>query len=159
MGNDAIRFSSSPALGGTATVVEIKPDKQQLYLVTVSYLEGHPSLGWDKWGGFHFLINSEDFNWLLQKIEAAERDGASRDSLTEGVDIVVCADGLGYLSEIRSKRKSRWISGFCGSNPNNTIALLMARLVRYGTSTFLKSLERSPSVRLQDEPDLPSDAK
>ena len=140
LGDEAIRFTSEPALGGPATSVELRPDRGQ-YKVTVSYLDGHPSLGWRKLGAFQFSINHEEFSWLLAEIERAEREeGADDGGPDADGDIVVCTDGPGYLSEIRSHGHTRWISGFCGRNANNTIARLFARLVRFGTTKFLRPL-------------------
>ena len=157
LGEQAIRFSSQPALGGPATVIEIRPDSEDDYFrVTVHYLVGHPSSNWDRRGSFYFWIVDDDFAWLLSEVERAERE-ASPVSIGSNTDddadreIVVCTDGPGYLTEIRSKGRTRSIGGFCGDHhPNRRIAALMARLVRYGTSSFLGHLSNEGSVTLRD---------
>ena len=156
LGQDAIRFSTEPALGGPATVVEVRPDRNAQYRVTVSYLGGHPDSGWDKLGAFHFWIDAEDFTWLLGEVERARRElGAEHPGATVDGEIIVCTDGPGYVSEVRSSGASHWIEGFCGRNANNAIAPLMARLVRFGTSVMLRNMLDDGFVTLRSEPSAP----
>ncbi len=160
LGSDAIRFSSEPALGGPSTVVEVGQDGPgSRYRVSVAYLAGHPASGWRKLGSFHFWLNGDDFKRLLHEVEQAEQQQSENDAGAGGVDedgerdIIVCTDGPGYITEIRSHGVTRWISGSCGDTANNAIASLMARLVRYGTGVFLKHLDggSQPSLRLPDK--------
>ena len=157
LGDAVIRFSSSPALGGPATVVEVRPDKDDFYRVTVSYLSGHPASGWDRQGSFHFWISANDFHWLLGEVETAEKElgGSESGQVDEDGDgvrdaIIVCTDGPGYLTEIRSSRRTRWVSGFCGQNANNSIAPLMARLVHFGTSRYLTNMDDGNPILLRE---------
>lgn len=137
-------------------MVEVSPDSDRGYKVIVSYLAGHSATGWKKHGAFHFWLGADDFHWLLDEIETAEREiGANEgyyiDEDGDGVldSIIVCTDGPGYLTEIRSNGRTRWMSGFCGRNANNVIAPMMGRLVQYGTRLFTRELdsERVPAFR------------
>lgn len=156
LGDEAIRFSTQPALGGPSTVVEVSPDLDRGFKVRVSYLTGGPASNWKKRGSFHFWLDADDFDWLLGEIETAEQEiGANEinqiDEDGDGVpdSFIVCTDGPGYLAEIRSKGRTRWMSGYCGRNANNVIAPMMGRLVQYGTRLFTQALdkERVPAFR------------
>lgn len=130
-------------------MVEVSPDLDRGFKVSVSYLAGGPASGWKKRGSFHFWLDEDDFDWLLGEIETAEREiGANEvnqiDEDGDGVwdSIIICTDGPGYVAEIRSKGRTRWMSGFCGRNANNLIAPMMGRLVQYGTRLFTRGLDR-----------------
>ena len=152
LGDNAFRFTSGPALGGFATAVEIR-SHGDYYQVDVTFLYGHPSEGWKKNGMLRFAISRDEFTWFLGEVERAERqDSTADDGSDKDGAIFVCTDGPGYLSEIRTKRRTRWISGFCGDNANNAIASLVAHLVDSGTNRYLRGLGQT-RVPLRPESD------
>lgn len=139
VGNDVIRFSSTPALGGRAWIVELHRSKPGLAEGEVQFFYGHPSAGWSKVGWAKLSLSAAEYDELAGRIDILLARGEPNN--VHGVEIIVCTDGPGYLTERRNSGTSGWLSGFCGEHPNNEIAVLMSNVVtRYGPMSALTSV-------------------
>lgn len=125
IGDDVIRFSSSPALGGSGVVIEIHRRDGKSAVGAVRLLVGHRDQ-WTTLGTLAIEMPVTDFDALAGRVDALMDRGEP--SKTRDGNIIVCTDGPGYVTERRSGGHSRWLMGFCGDHPNKEIATLMGRL-------------------------------
>ncbi len=150
IGDDVIRFSTGPALGGLASVIEIHRSDAKRASGDVYFLAGHNARGWERQGQLKWFMSSADYDKLASAVDAAlaKGDPGMLPKTKEG-DILLCTDGPGYLSERRLNRKTHWLSGFCGDNPNNDIASLMGQAL----TTYLNRFTRRLGVELLPDND------
>jgi hypothetical protein len=145
IGDDVIRFSTTPALGGPAWVAELhrEPDRG-VGSVTFGYW-GRGD--WEEGGSLSLGLSLKQYDELVAKVDAlVAQSGAKADTKTNrhGIGVVhICTDGPGYLTERRKNGRTIWLDGFCGDDhPNNAIARLMfavvsSNLCSYGPSPDL----------------------
>jgi hypothetical protein len=131
LGDDAIRFSTAPALGGTAYVVEIVSRGGHLATVRAISLEGHERWGWHVEERLRFDLSSATYRRLASRVDAAlaraERAVRKTDDESESY---VCMDGPGYLTERSLGSKLVSLAGFCGpDHPNRDIAVAILGLL------------------------------
>lgn len=131
LGVEAVRFSSTPALGGRGWIVEIHRTKGDRAEGVAEFYRGHPSYGWVKAGSVRLEAPVDEFDRLAVSVENALARGEPNNRV--GDEFVVCTDGPGYVSEQRRSGRSVWASGFCNGHPNNEIAALMLNAIaRFG---------------------------
>jgi hypothetical protein len=133
LGDDAMRFSTEPALGGTAIVVETVRAETNRNPVSIRRFRGHPRIGWTANGHWKFDISDREYGELAAKIDIllAAPDPACTTSDSDAVCEYVCTDGPGILVERRMQKQSLWRRGSCGlGHPNGRAEKLIERLVR-----------------------------
>ncbi|HEX8626169.1 MAG TPA: hypothetical protein VF782_13980 [Allosphingosinicella sp.] len=135
LGDGAFRFSTSPALGGRAAIIEIAPRPEGGTEVRTFAFEGHPQLGWTRTGSARFRLSADEQRRLLSELDAAL--AAYRRSTGDIDDpvMIVCTDGPGYLTERIRGRAVETLAGSCplesdAPHPNVTIACRLAELLR-----------------------------
>lgn len=121
LGDDALRFSSQPALGGTGYVIVLRSDGY----ARVSWFYGHGARGWRRTRWIAFRVADYEYRDLMEEIDrllaAAEPDLREMDEM----DLIgVCADGPGYLTERVRDGEARWYRPDC-SGVNREIATLL----------------------------------
>lgn len=154
LGDDVVRMSSTPALGGRGWVIELRR-------VDGDSAEGEVRFLWTgrdrgvEIGRIGFDIPAEDYAVLTGQIDAqlARRDfqesRVTRDPDGTIVEFLVCTDGPGYVTERRVGSKQLWLKGFCGDDhPNQAIAALLQKVVLDHTCGWLASDQR---CGLEDE--------
>jgi hypothetical protein len=129
LGDDAIRFSSRPALGSSGYVVEVVRLDPRTVNGRILYVYGHPSEGWfqtvEMLLEMHPLEYEELARWVDE--EMAKADPQPRPDGT----IMLCADGPGYLTERRKAGADSQLEGSCGvDHPNSRISLAMGGLIK-----------------------------
>lgn len=140
---DAIRFSTQPALGGEAIVIELSPSSGRSADVSVFLLYGHLGVGWEIRAARHFTLSAGDYQVLSAMID---RDLAGSPYVEESDVIVLCTDGPGYLTERVRDGRELSLTGFCASgqdeiHPNRKIARrLRDVLCRNGAARFVRAL-------------------
>jgi hypothetical protein len=129
LGDDVIRFSSQPALGGSGYIVTVVRGGY----ADVAQFWGHGEFGWTLKRDVRFEISEKDFQRLAKDVDddlargdpKDVDDDLARGDPNAGCDgvIVLCSDGPGYLTERARHGAASWVSGFCEeNNPNNLIA-------------------------------------
>jgi hypothetical protein len=136
VGDDAIRISATPALGGKAWVIELHRQDADWALGDASFGFWGRGSGWTSLGHLRIELRSADYAALSKKVDALLARGEPAPPPPESGWVVVCTDGPGYLSERRKNGKSTWMSGFCGEHPNNAIARLMMQVVWKEACTY-----------------------
>jgi hypothetical protein len=113
LGSDAIRFSSRPALGGRAAVVEIVRQPSGGAEVTLFTLSGHPRAQWDLHGTQRFNLPPVEYRQLSERVDAALT--AYRPSVRnpDTGEFIVCTDGPGFLTERVRAGRVVTLSGQC----------------------------------------------
>lgn len=152
VGDDAIRISTTPALGGKAWVIEIHRQDADWAAGEASFGFWGRGSGWTKLGYLRIELRSADYTALSQRVDALMARGEPAPPSPGSGSIVVCTDGPGYLSERRKNGRSSWMSGFCGDHPNKEIARLMMQVVWKEACTYrpavppcsMKSASASP---------------
>src|SRR5208337_1276282 len=125
IGIDVIRFSTTPALGGRAWTVELHRVQDGTAAGTATF--GYWRRGdWDPLGSLKLGLSKVQYDKLAARIDGLLVRG---EPASDPHNVVVCADGPGYLTERRKNIVSTWLSGFCGIHPNNAIAKLMLQVV------------------------------
>jgi len=123
-GEDAIRFSMTPALGGIARVVEVRAGGRSP-VVTVREFRGHPQLGWNPVESRRSAITKAQYQTL-----AAEVDRQLERAATYIDDRFICTDGPGFVTERRVNGRDQRYAGFCGEDhPNGAIHRLIHALI------------------------------
>lgn len=132
LGEDVVRFSSTPALGGRGWIVELHRTKRDRAEGVAEFYRGHPSLGWTKAGSVRLEGPKDEFDRLAEKVRVALARGEPDNRVSD--EIVVCTDGPGYVTEQRQSGRTVWTSGFCNNgHPNNEIAeLMLSAITRFG---------------------------
>jgi hypothetical protein len=97
----AIRFSSMPALGGDAYVLELRPDNRGGARASFTWLTGHPRWRWLKESRQTFRVSPTRFREFTSLVEEAMARalpdrGPQRDDEPERI---FCTDGPGLLTE------------------------------------------------------------
>lgn len=135
LGDGAFRFSTSPALGGRAAIVEIAPRRKGGAEVRSFTFEGHPLLGWTRAGSASFLLPVDEQRQFLREVDAALLLYRPSTRGPESPVMIVCTDGPGYLTERIQGRAIETLAGFCpfdseAPHPNVTIACRLDELLR-----------------------------
>lgn len=147
IGQDVVRFSSTPALGGRGVIIEIHRRDAEWATGTVTLLIGHPSDHWVTTATLVIEMKTPQFEALARQIDAQLRRKEPPLENAEG-EIVVCTDGPGYVTERLSRGGSHWLSGFCGDHPNNRIAELMAPIAARSFDRWLPEfISRASKLR------------
>jgi hypothetical protein len=116
LGRDAIRFSTSPALGGRAAVVEIVPKDHGSARLRAFALSGHPGLGWTEESRASVAVDAGEYRRIAAAVDAAFAEYGPLESNTEDEVFIVCTDGPGYATErVRDGR----VLSLAGSCPRN----------------------------------------
>lgn len=138
LGDDVIRFSQEPALGGPAWVAEVHRDGSKFAVGEITFFAGHPSSSWVKIGWFRYGLSAADYDVLSGKVDQQLTRTVPEfpQQLPNGSIFVGCTDGPGYLTERRKSGQSTWLSGFCGDHPNKMIADLMFAAFERGACRF-----------------------
>lgn len=130
IGVDAIRFSSTPALGGRGWIVELRKGQAGGAVGEAQFFSGHPRTKWTRTGWIKLSLPDAAYAELASRIDLllTRKEPASASD-----EVVVCTDGPGYLTERRRAGMTVWLSGFCDGNPNDEIAVLMSDAIsRFG---------------------------
>lgn len=127
LGSDAIRFSSTPALGGKAIIVQARRRDGQAQ-VTVVRLEGHERRGWKELDRTTKVISADRYARLARRIDKLLSDWRTR-TVSPNDEMTICLDGPGYLIERVRRGAVVSLAGFCEHrHPNNEIAKMMSEL-------------------------------
>lgn len=145
IGEDVVRFSSTPALGGRGVVIEIHRRDDQWSTGTMTLLVGHPADRWVTTATLVIEMKTSEFEALTREIDAQLLREEPPLENSEG-EIVVCTDGPGYVTERLVGGRSQWLSGFCGDHPNNRIAELIAPIVARSFERWLPDFVRPSSA-------------
>jgi len=129
LGDDVIRFSSKPALGGTGYVVEMVRLDRDTIKARILYIYGHPKEGWTKTAEMLLEMHRLSYEELAKWVDEELAKGDPELTLPDGATFV-CTDGPGYLTERRKADQDTSLDGSCGDHPNNRIALAMGGLIR-----------------------------
>jgi hypothetical protein len=128
VGDDAIRFSTTPSLGGRAWIVEWRGDERGRGATgSITFLywtrDGAPL----NVGTVQIGLSKEEYSALATEVDRLMRSPEPKPQTCENGHclIDVCTDGPGYLIERRHGGSTTWMSGDCGDHPNNRIAKLM----------------------------------
>lgn len=135
LGDGAFRFSTSPALGGRAAIVEIAPRRKGGAEVRSFTFEGHPHLGWTRTGSASFLLPADEQRRFLSEVVAALPLYRSSTRVPGSPVMIVCTDGPGYLTERIKGTAIETLAGSCpfdsdAPHPNVTIACRLDELLR-----------------------------
>jgi hypothetical protein len=126
IGENVLRFSTTPALGGRAYIFEAHAVDRDRAAGTVSFFYGHAGSGWKRTGSMAIEMRRSDFDAAVARVDAA----LARATPPQKDEIMVCTDGPGYLTERRHAGKSQWLAGFCDDDhPNKAIAREVERIV------------------------------
>lgn len=139
--DDALRFSGSPALGGLTFIVELRREASGEgagRIVMVRHfrsenvrLEERPlHVSAKTYAELAALIDA-GLVWDTQPAEAPPQDDEAE------IQVIVCTDGPGWVSERWIAGRAATLEGFCGDDhPNDGIAAAMVRLlpVKYRSS-------------------------
>ena len=120
LGDDAVRFSSQPALGGTGYIIALSATGR----AEVSWFWGHASLGWRRTRRVRFDVSEDEYREVIAEVDQLLAVGiadAQNDARQPGEVIVACADGPGYLAERIRDGESFWLRPQC-SGVNRDIA-------------------------------------
>ena len=134
LGRDAIRFSTMPALGGTAAIVEIVDDGGTRLVGRVYALVGHPYLGWDIADDQMFSLSRREYAQLAASVDTAFADYPRLvGEMGEG-EMFVCTDGPGFVTERVVRGRVATLAGDCriteqNEHPNTRIVALFVELV------------------------------
>jgi hypothetical protein len=144
LGEDVIRFSSQPALGGDAVIVEMVSTGSQQARVRVFRLEGHPREGWARRHSAEFTISSARFQNLATAVDAASA-GYVAPVVSETGETIICTDGPGYLTEHIREGRVTILAGSCPPDQNRrhvnrVIADRMFRLARQTRQGAMSSM-------------------
>lgn len=145
IGDDVVRFSSTPALGGRGVIIEIHRRDAEWATGTMTLLMGHPSHRWVTTATLAIEMTTPRFEALSRQIDAQLRRKQPQLEDTKG-ELVVCTDGPGYVTERLGGEGSQWSSGFCGDHPNNRIAELIAPIAHGALERWLPDFMRQSSI-------------
>jgi hypothetical protein len=130
LGSDAIRFWTQPALGGTATIVEIVRDSAGRGRARILWAWGHAAFGWRIEGTATRRLSASDYRRLTAYVDGMlESDEHIRST---GDWIVACTDGLQPLTERVREGRVETLGGQClgddEPHPNRRIGAVMLSL-------------------------------
>jgi|GEM_PF-4341324 hypothetical protein len=128
LGENAIRFSSAPALGGRGVVVELAEQPDGSASGAVTWLLGHPQDDWKRADPVPLTLPPAEWRKLRGEVDVALLKREPAASRADG-SLVLCTDGPGYLTERQSPSGTFWVSGFCGDHPNDDVAKLFNALL------------------------------
>ena len=137
LGDDAIRFSSMPSLGGTAAIVEfVRGRRAWTYARTVA-LSGHPLFGWTVDERRMFSLSRREYDALAAGVDAAlasYRPSTPVDLGNGTTETIVCTDGPGFLTERVAAGAVATLAGSCPperdrQHANRLVAALVVRIV------------------------------
>ena len=132
LGQDVIRFSSAPALGGRGLVVELVSEGSRGAVGRLFWLYGHPGLGWEMRGGTRIRLTSERYSRLATVVDQqmARSEPLPSPAADEPEVMFVCTDGPGYLTERVRHGQIVTLAGSCGDeHPNDQIGALLLQLL------------------------------
>lgn len=116
MGEGSIRFSSMPALGGDAYVVELRPNSRGGARVRFTWLNGHPRWRWFTEARWAFDLSPAAFREFTESVEGAmsriEPDPGPLDP-DQPEERIFCTDGPGFLTERVSDGTVFTMTGSC----------------------------------------------
>ncbi|MET1112853.1 MAG: hypothetical protein ABWX67_15140 [Allosphingosinicella sp.] len=135
LGDGTLRFSTSPALGGRAAIVEIVPRPEGHAEVRTFAFEGHPHFGWTRTGSAGFRLSAEEQRRLLSAFDAALPPYRRSPGDIDGPVMIVCTDGPGYLTERVRGRAVETLDGSCpldddAPHPNAILACRLDEILR-----------------------------
>lgn len=121
-GEDVLRFSSQPALGGVGYVIVLRSNGH----VRVSWFYGHGARGWRRTRWVAFRVAEREYQNLMQEIDPLLDAAAPDLREMDEMDLIgVCADGAGYLTERVRNGEANWYRPDCG-RVNEEIAAILA---------------------------------
>lgn len=130
LGQDAIRFSSEPSLGGHGYMIEVARRDEQWAVGRFVVLTGHPYSGWHEGMAGYVEMKTPDFMSLLRAVDSLLAEGEPVHEVRDG-EITVCTDGPGYSTETSLGGRRRALAGQCGINhPNVEVADMMGALIK-----------------------------
>lgn len=139
IGNDVLRFSRTPALGGSTYIFEIHAVDGDWAIGSVQLFYGHPRNGWQAVGSIPVELRRADFEAVMRQVDAALARGEPDLSSPDGEVMILCTDGPGYVTERRHGGKSLWLAGFCGDNhPNDEIAKAVEGVIGEQLNRFFR---------------------
>jgi len=121
VGENAIRFSSAPALGGRGVVIELAEQPDGGAVGAVTWLLGHPQESWKRADPVPLVLLPAEWRKLRTDVDSALLKREPAASRADG-SLFICTDGPGYLTERNSSGGTFWVSGFCGDHPNDDVA-------------------------------------
>lgn len=128
MGPDAFRYVEQPALGSRGYVISVQRRRRDA-VMDVSWMYGHPRLGWTRTRHERLSISLDYYDGLSSWIDE-EFDRAARAYARRTGAIYVCTDGPGASTERMRNGEVRWMTGFCGDrHPNELIGARLRDLV------------------------------
>lgn len=135
IGDDVVRMSSTPALGGQGWVIELHRVDEKFARGEVRFLWTSRDRG-EETGRIKLGMLIEDYEALTRRIDEQltrrdfEDSRVVHNSKGQVTELIVCTDGPGYVTERRVGGKEVWLDGFCGDNhPNDAIAVLLQAAV------------------------------
>ena len=129
LGENAMRFSSAPALGGKGYLIEIAEHDDEWAVGRFVVFVGHPSDEWIEVLRGRLALPANEFLQLLRSVNSLMQEGEAEYNQGDGV-IFVCTDGPGFLSESRLGGIDLTLEGFCGEDhPNEKINRLIRHLM------------------------------
>jgi hypothetical protein len=123
LGDNAVRFSSQPALGGTGYIIALRANGN----AEVSWFRGHSSLGWRRTRRARFRVAPTEYQTVVAEVDrllAIGIDEARTRSEADDEEIVMCSDGPGYLTERIRDNEATWFRPSC-SGVNGHIATFL----------------------------------
>jgi hypothetical protein len=134
IGNDAVRFSKTPSLGGPGWVLELHRLGDGGAIGVVTFVYATREIDGDNLGSLRVGLRRGEYDALIGKIDALMAAGDPPTPPLRGAHgelgrFFVCTDGPGYLTERRLDGRTHWLSGDCAPHPNNQIVKLMWEVV------------------------------
>lgn len=137
LGQDVIRFSRRPELGGRGAVVEIIRRDRGRADVRLWVLSGHPRTRWELADTAHFMLSANEYGQLKSGIDAAISRYRMPEVNPDNGERIICLDGPGFLTERVKAGRIASLAGQCPpaideEHPNRNIAdLVDAMLCRH----------------------------
>jgi hypothetical protein len=137
LNEDAIRFSSAPALGGEALIFEVRRNRGGDARATIMWFSGHPQRHWRREGRLVFVMSRPDYRRFAASVDAAiarVRTPNGREAEGDAPAFFICLDGPGYMTERVRGGEVVSLSGWCPyaeneEHPNSEIAIAVMRIV------------------------------
>jgi hypothetical protein len=131
LGEDAVRFSSQPALGGTGYMFVLRATGD----VEITWFRGHPGLGWRRTRRERFQIPEPEYGRITAEVDrlmslgVAEAQGRANNE--GGRVLMVCSDGPGYLTERVRDGGVMWLRPMCSGTNADIAAYLTSWSFKY----------------------------
>jgi len=134
LGRDAIRFSTMPALGGTAAIVEIVDNGRGRLVGRIYTLVGLPSFGWDISDEQMFSLSRREYAELATVVDRAFANYAPPVPSPDNGERIVCMDGPGMVTERVVQGRVANLLGDCpptetSEHPNRRVLAQVVGLV------------------------------